>query len=60
MARRPDPTAPVSERARLELSFDKPNLLGPLFGEYDRNLVSIENRLGVYISARGTKIQIEG
>ena len=60
MARRPDPTAPVPERARLELSFDKPNLLGPLFGEYDRNLVSIENRLGVYISARGTKIQIEG
>jgi len=31
-----------------------------LFGEYDRNLVAIENRLGVYIAARGNKLQIEG
>ncbi len=48
------------ERARLELSFDKPYLLGALFGEYDQNLVAIENRLGVYIAARGQKLQIEG
>ena len=64
MPRRPDapsvPGAPAIERVRLELAFDKSNLLGPVFGEYDRNLVSIENRLGVYISARGSKIQIEG
>jgi phosphate starvation-inducible PhoH-like protein len=40
--------------------FDKPYLLGPLFGEFDQNLVAIENRLGVYIAARGNKIQIEG
>lgn len=40
--------------------FDKPYLIGPLFGEYDQNLVAIENRLGVYIAARGNKLQIEG
>jgi phosphate starvation-inducible protein PhoH and related proteins len=35
-------------------------LMGALFGEFDRNLVAIENRLGVYISARGNRVQIEG
>jgi phosphate starvation-inducible PhoH-like protein len=52
--------AEAGERARLELTFDKPYLLGALFGEYDQNLVAIENRLGVYIAARGNKLQIEG
>jgi phosphate starvation-inducible PhoH-like protein len=52
--------APSKDRARLELVFEQPDLLGPLFGEYDRNLVAIENRLGVYIAARGNKLQIDG
>ena len=52
--------AEPGEKARLELTFDKPYLLGALFGEYDQNLVAIENRLGVYIAARGNKLQIEG
>ena len=47
-------------RARLEIEFEQPHLLGPLFGEFDRNLVAIEDRLGVYIAARGSKVQIEG
>ncbi len=47
-------------RVRVELAFDKTWLLGALFGEFDQNLVAIENRLGVYISARGNRIQIEG
>jgi len=47
-------------RARLEIEFDQPHLLGPLFGEFDRNLVNIEDRLGVYIAARGNRVQIEG
>ncbi len=47
-------------RARLELEFDQPYLLGPLFGDYDRHLVTIESRLGVHIAARGNKVQIEG
>lgn len=44
----------------LEVEFDDAQLLGNLFGEYDRNIVAIENRLGVYIAARGQKLKIEG
>src|ERR1043166_8071730 len=50
----------VAERARLEVTFERPHLRGALFGQYDQNLVAIENRLGVYIAARGNKLQIEG
>ena len=50
----------TAERARLEVTFDRPHLLTTLFGQYDQNLVAIENRLGVYIAARGNKLQIEG
>jgi phosphate starvation-inducible PhoH-like protein len=59
MSRKPVP-AQAGDRARLEILFDRPQLLGRLFGEYDQNLVAIENRLGVYVSARGNKVQIEG
>ncbi|MCB2015344.1 MAG: PhoH family protein [Sphingobium sp.] len=52
--------AEAGDRARLELTFDKPHLLGTVFGQYDQNLVTIENRLGVYIGARGNRLQIEG
>jgi phosphate starvation-inducible protein PhoH and related proteins len=31
-----------------------------LFGQFDSNIVHIENRLGVYIAARGNRVQIEG
>ena len=52
--------AEAGQRGRLEVLFEKPQLLGALFGEYDQNLVAVENRLGVYIAARGNKLQIEG
>ncbi|MFB0872716.1 MULTISPECIES: PhoH family protein [unclassified Sphingobium] len=62
MSKKPhhSPRADTAERARLEVTFEKPHLLGALFGQYDQNLVAIENRLGVYIAARGNKLQIEG
>ena len=50
----------IEGRARLELEFDQPYLLGPLFGDYDRHLVMIEDRLGVHINARGNRVMIEG
>jgi len=59
MSRKPVP-AQAGDRARIEVLFDKPQLLGRLFGEYDQNLIAIESRLGVYISARGNKLVIEG
>ena len=49
-----------SRRARVEVEFGEQATLGALFGEFDANLVQLENRLGVYISARGNRVQIEG
>ncbi len=59
MSRKPVP-AQAGQRARAELSFDKPQLLPRLFGEFDANLLSLEERLGVYITARGDRVGIEG
>ncbi|MEO7504310.1 MAG: PhoH family protein [Sphingomicrobium sp.] len=66
MSRKPDLAAEragstfLEGRAQLELTFDQPYLLGPLFGDYDRHLVMIEDRLGVHIAARGNRVMIEG
>lgn len=55
------PVAPgPTDRVRLELVFDKPQLMGPLFGQFDQNLIALENNLGVFISARGDRVTIEG
>ena len=53
---RPD----LSRRARAEVEFEEATILGALFGQFDANLVQLENRLGVFISARGNRVQIEG
>jgi phosphate starvation-inducible protein PhoH and related proteins len=47
-------------RAKAEISFENQSLLGALFGQFDANLVQVENRLSVYIHARGDKVLIEG
>ncbi len=57
---RPDTRPDRSRVSRVEIEFDEPTVLGALFGQFDQNLVLIENRLGVYISARGNRIQVEG
>jgi phosphate starvation-inducible PhoH-like protein len=57
---RPEDMRGASRRARTELEFDEPGVLGALFGQFDANLVQLENRLGVYIGARGNHVQIEG
>lgn len=54
------PAVAGNQRVRLEVEFDKPQLLVPLFGQYDQNLIALEGQLGVYISARGNRVQIEG
>jgi phosphate starvation-inducible PhoH-like protein len=55
------PRPPVApERARAELSFERPDLLPLLFGQYDQNLIAIENRLGVAAFARGDRVALEG
>lgn len=59
MSRKPVP-AQHGERSRVEVNFDKPQLLPQLFGEYDSNILALEERLGVYIHARGQRVVIEG
>ena len=59
MSRKPVP-AQSGERSRAEVNFDKPQLLPQLFGEFDSNILALEERLGVYIHARGQRVQIEG
>ena len=57
----PDPVRSAhSRRARADVTFDNQSLLGPLFGQFDANLVQLENRVGVFIHARGNTIVIEG
>jgi len=56
----PPPHEPNAGLARAELEFDRPALLGALFGQFDQNLITIENRLGVYIRARGNRVAVEG
>lgn len=51
---------PAKEQDRIEVEFDRPAMLGALFGEFDQNLIIIENRLGVYIAARGNRVLVEG
>lgn len=59
MSRKPVP-AQQGERSRTEVTFDRPQLLPQLFGEYDSNILAMEERLGVYIHARGQRVVIEG
>jgi phosphate starvation-inducible protein PhoH and related proteins len=54
------PQAQAGDLSRLEMSFDKAHLVTIVFGEFDQHLVAIETRLGVYIAARGNRVQIEG
>ena len=54
------PTRAHSSRARAEVESEEATILGALFGQFDANLVMIENRLGVFIAARGNRVQIEG
>ncbi|MEN7535826.1 PhoH family protein [Aurantiacibacter flavus] len=56
----PEDRRDASRRARIEVIFDEQAALGMLFGEFDANLVHIENRLGVFIAARGDRVVIEG
>jgi phosphate starvation-inducible PhoH-like protein len=56
----PEDRRDAARRARAEIAFEEQAVLGTLFGEFDANLVQLENRLGVYIGARGNKVIVEG
>jgi phosphate starvation-inducible PhoH-like protein len=60
MLAHPEDRRDASRRSRAEIVFDEQAMLGALFGEFDANLVQLENRLGVLISARGNRVIVEG
>ena len=43
-----------------QLHFDDNRLLVALFGEHDKNLAQIENRLGVALISRGNRLAVTG
>ncbi len=59
MSRKPVP-AQSGDRSRTEVVFDRPQLMAQLFGQFDQNLLALEAKLGVYITARGNKVGLEG
>ncbi|KPF71428.1 phosphate starvation-inducible protein PhoH [alpha proteobacterium AAP81b] len=48
------------DRVRVELEFEKAYLMAALLGQFDAHVHALERELGVYISARGNRITIEG
>ena len=58
MPRPPAPSLP--EQRTVTLQFDDNGLLPLLYGEHDRHLVRIEQRLGVRLGSRGNRLTIAG
>jgi phosphate starvation-inducible PhoH-like protein len=51
---------PASADAPILLQFDDNTLLPMLFGEHDRHLARIEQKLGVRLSSRGNRVAVHG
>jgi len=54
------PASPVEIAQPVHLEFDDNKLLPALFGEHDRHLARIEQRLGVSLVSRGNRVAISG
>ncbi len=50
----------AGEESHIVVTFDDNRLIPALFGEFDRNLALIEQRLGVDAAARGNQVTIRG
>ena len=51
---------PAKDGKKTVLNFDDNRLLSELFGEHDRNLALLEERLDVTVSSRGNRVSIAG
>lgn len=51
---------PQTNAVRLNVAFERPDLMAQLLGPFDQNIITLENRLGVYMAARGTTVTVEG
>lgn len=52
--------SPAGDATSVHIQFDDNNLLPILFGEHDKHLVRIEQRLGVSLVGRGNHVSIAG
>lgn len=50
----------ISSDSARQLYFDDNSLLVPLFGEHDKHLARIENKLGVALISRGNRLAVTG
>ena len=55
-----EPDNSIGDERSVVVDFDDNRLLTPLFGEHDRNLARIEQKLGVSMSSRGNRVAISG
>lgn len=55
-----DARGPETSGQSTLLDFDDNRLLALLFGEHDRHLARIEERLGVAVASRGNRLMITG
>ena len=60
MTRPAGATDAAKDATPLYLAFDDNALLGALYGEHDRNLARIEQKLGVWVASRGNRVAITG
>lgn len=51
---------PAQDSKKIVLDFEDNRLLSELFGEHDRNLALLEDRLDVTVSSRGNRVSIVG
>ena len=56
----PEDRRDAARRARAEVRFDEQATLGTLFGEFDANLVQIENRLGFVLPVLDWDVRAAG
>jgi phosphate starvation-inducible PhoH-like protein len=54
------PSSPLPEQRSVTLQFDDNGLLPLLYGEHDRHLARIEQRLGIRLGSRGNRLTIAG
>ncbi len=52
--------SPGGDHETCHLAFEDTSLLPPLFGEHNRNLALIEDRVGVLLVSRGNQVAISG
>jgi phosphate starvation-inducible PhoH-like protein len=60
VSRAPGDAGAAKDAPPLYLTFADNTLLGALYGEHDRNLARIEQKLGIWVTSRGNRLALTG